>query len=793
MTKDESLKGQVNHLLKLRAGGNTLDGTGEDPPALAWRPLIFTPAEAEQREALDLLLSSPEVLHVHDTLAAQLQELAVTDNPADRLDRPGQQPPLERAVEGLLAGVAAERYGRWVYFPWSRRLVRLLSPDHFARLRSDRNRLKILTTEQQILSEKTIGVLGLSVGSASAVTMAMEGVGGHFRLADKDTLSLSNLNRLRVDLHDIGVKKTVLAARSMYQVNPFLDIRCFHRGVSRSTAGEFLGTEKDLDLLVEECDDMPLKLSIRYQARARGIPVIMETSDRGMLDVENFKNEPARLPFHGLLGACTPETLETMDPVEVGKSMIGGLDASTKLLASLVAKEEGKLSTWPQLASAVTLGGAVITDTARRILLEELHCSGRYYVDLEQLIRAPEPVDGDQNDTPAPAKGGSAVGGAELLGELQAAGLDRAVPPRPGPDLRILEQIVRAGNKAPSAGNSQPWRFLYHGGRLLCLTPRDRQWTVLDFQGGATLAAHGAVAENMSIAAAARGHATKVRPLPLEHPRLSCVLTFDASSEALPDAALEPLIRARQTNRRRVHDGLRGPGPMDAADLEAMASACAERQGAVRFLQQRPQLDRIGQLIGAGDRITLLDRTLAGELMAEIRWSSQDVQQTRDGIDVRSLELGPAERFGLQAFVFKKPLAWLLKTAGLGYKLEELSVDWIASASSVGLITVDEVGPGAYFQGGRAMQRLWLAATQRGVYVHPMTALPYLLARMEQGGEQLSDSVKRDLSRVETGFRELFPRAAGTTEVLLFRLGRADPPTCGSLRRGVEGILEVLP
>jgi hypothetical protein len=49
--------------------------------------------------------------------------------------------------------------------------------------------------------------------------------------------------------------------------------------------------------------------------------------------------------------------------------------------------EIGKsITTWPQLASSVVLGGAVTTDIARRILLEQHTRSGRFYVDLEELI-----------------------------------------------------------------------------------------------------------------------------------------------------------------------------------------------------------------------------------------------------------------------------------------------------------------------------------------------------------------------------------------------------------------------
>ena len=47
-----------------------------------------------------------------------------------------------------------------------------------------------------------------------------------------------------------------------------------------------------LDLVVEECDSLDVKFMVREEARERRIPVIMETSDRGVLDVERFDLEP---------------------------------------------------------------------------------------------------------------------------------------------------------------------------------------------------------------------------------------------------------------------------------------------------------------------------------------------------------------------------------------------------------------------------------------------------------------------------------------------------------------------
>lgn len=81
---------------------------------------------------------------------------------------------MDDACEGMPSG----RHGNWVRYPWSRRLVHLLPRERFRLVRTDRNRDKITRGEQGTLLAGRIGVIGLSVGEAAALTCAMEGVGG---------------------------------------------------------------------------------------------------------------------------------------------------------------------------------------------------------------------------------------------------------------------------------------------------------------------------------------------------------------------------------------------------------------------------------------------------------------------------------------------------------------------------------------------------------------------------------------------------------------------------------------
>ena len=61
--------------------------------------------------------------------------------------------------------------------------------------------------------------------------------------------------------------------------------------------------------------------------------------------------------------------------------MIGVETLSTRLRASML--EVGQtVNTWPQLASAVVMGGGMAADVVRRVVLNQFTASGRWHIDL---------------------------------------------------------------------------------------------------------------------------------------------------------------------------------------------------------------------------------------------------------------------------------------------------------------------------------------------------------------------------------------------------------------------------
>lgn len=331
-------------------------------------PEILDPAKADDIARISQL-TDDETIEVVDRLSHQVEE-------------------LERIASISGENVPDNYSGVWIFYPWTRSMVRTLNHDDFRKVRTNRNQNKITSQEQDLLSSKRIGIIGMSVGRSIATTMSMERIFGHLKLADMDTLDLSNLNRLKAPIRDLGLKKTESVQRELHELDPFLSVETFDDGITAANIDDFLLGNGKLDLLIEECDNLEIKLLCRVKAKEHGIPVIMETSDRGMIDIERFDIEPDRPIFHGFLDGLNLNSLNFADP-EVRKQLLARLldfsNVSPRGLSSL--QEVGKtLLTWPQLASAVTLGGGSVTDTSRRILLGEFDSSGRYYVDLHELI-----------------------------------------------------------------------------------------------------------------------------------------------------------------------------------------------------------------------------------------------------------------------------------------------------------------------------------------------------------------------------------------------------------------------
>lgn len=699
-------------------------------PAGAWRAILLrdTPFDSE---LLEVLRADPSV-EVHDALAGLRAEL--------------------QAVRGMDGGAHHEP-PVWVYYPWRRRLVHLLGPIGFRAVRLDRNRNKITTAEQQAFSRARIGVIGLSVGHAIAHTLALEGLCGELRLCDFDRLELSNLNRIPATVMDLGVNKAVVAARRIAEIDPYLDVQVHADGLTQDNIADVVD---GLDLVIEECDSLDMKLAVRQAARERHVPVIMETSDRGLLDVERFDIEPDRPPFHGLLGHITGAELAGLpmrEKVPYALAILDPPELSARMAAS-IAEIDQTVSTWPQLGGDVTLGAATVAAVVRRLLRGDPVASGRTRIDLDQAIhalRAPPPP--------------------MVVGEGERVEVEE-----PPADPR--EAIVHAATLAPSGGNAQPWQITMHDTRMqLTIAPQRTSRMDVHFRGSAV--ALGAALMNARVVAAER-HILGPYEVGIGSQDLP-VATLAFGSGTDPDlAALGRAVWTRRTNR-----GTAEPAGLGDALVRALERSAAAEGGRLRIFVDPAHRSEIGGLLGAADRMRYLDPTLHAEMMGELRWPGEDMAL---GLDVRTLQLDRGDLAKL-AVARRPDVMALLAAWGTGNALGEPTRDRVRDSSAVLVVTVPGHELVDYVRGGMALERVWLTAEHHGLGLQPVSPV-FVYARDQADDAALVAAAEAPALR---HLAEAFSATTGIERqeslVLVLRLTHAPSPAVRSRRLPLDAVV----
>lgn len=346
-----------------------------------YKPTIFNlEAESERRNFIDFKEKNTDVYFI-DNLGEQKHELNLVEN---------SKLISHTILNTNIKSSTNDNDGVWVYFPWKRTAVKILNKDKYSKLRLSRNHNLINQDEENILKKATISIAGLNVGNPGAVCLVLEGIGYNIKLADFDILSVSNLNRFRAGLPDIELNKAIISARQMYEINPFLNIEVYDKGIDNDNMEHFLNFPK-VDILIEETDNLKLKINIREIAKKNKIPVLMVTGngENVLVDVERYDYE-YNIPL--LSGFLSDSTINKIKAVETGR---GTYEERINLAMDFMDKKYldprlvesfmqvgNTLAGIPQLAESSFLRGAVICHFTKHILLKHEIPSGRYSVSM---------------------------------------------------------------------------------------------------------------------------------------------------------------------------------------------------------------------------------------------------------------------------------------------------------------------------------------------------------------------------------------------------------------------------
>ena len=731
-------------------------------------PEFYRITNIDERAALAALLGEKPHLKVFDTIHNQLKDLIKGLNPKVIFN----DTTISEAITKYLDGTDPDHYGVWVYYPWAEKLVHMLDKEEFIQVRTGRNKHKITQEEQDQLIQKKIGVIGLSVGQSVSLTLAIERGCGELRIADFDLLDLTNLNRIRAGVSNVDLKKTVIVAREIAEIDPFLKVVCFHEGITEENIDAFITDNGKLDLLIDECDGIDIKILCRLKARAYQIPVLMEASDRGTIDIERFDLDPARPILHGYiehLDVSKVKFLKTNEEKVPYILPIAGVETlSTRMKASMMEIEQ-TITSWPQLASAVAYGGGITADLSRRILLEQLSISGRFFVDIEEIISDPKTEDSQQVQSFSEEKISF-----EEIGILANKVKINAIPDRVPLEEKELNEIMATARQAASAGNNQPWKWYYENDALYLFHDAERSFSFANQDNIVAYLAFGLALESIRLKAESLGLIAHELTFPDKNvtPLIAAIQFSKAASNHKKDP-LADFTGIRHTNRN-------APKTQKSIGTDLLQEIKEETElikGAkFYFTEDVNSINTMAQVMGEADKLRLFTPTGHHELFnTELRWTKEQSKETGDGLDLTSFELTPLEAIGMR--LAKDPQVLnLLKDWKMGSGLERMSRKAGIASSAIGLITMSSYDAVNFIEGGKAIERAWVTANKNKISVHPMTA-SILHFNVLKFGKALNDDefLKGKFAHLNSLFYKCFPDT-GENEipVFLFRLFYAE-------------------
>lgn len=349
-------------------------------------PELFDLSRAGDRERFEALLASGAVRAVSDDYEEEQRELFGIRHPA-QVYAPGFEEAFQEHFRALSTDAPLSRHGRWVYYPWRSVVSHILPEDEYHLVRTARNQNLITKEEQEKFYDATIGIGGLSVGSSVAIAIALGGGGKRMKLADMDRLALSNTNRVLAGADRLGLPKVELAARTVYEINPYAEVELYPDGLTRENISAFFD---GLDIVIDELDNLAVKYLIREQAKARKLPVVMaaDNGDNAVVDIERYDQDPQPPFFHGRMGEVSYDSLKNLDKFGIGKMItkhVGPENVTERMQQSLT--EMGKtIVSWPQLGGAALLNGAAVAYCVRKILAGQPLEENRALVSLDEKL-----------------------------------------------------------------------------------------------------------------------------------------------------------------------------------------------------------------------------------------------------------------------------------------------------------------------------------------------------------------------------------------------------------------------
>ena len=352
-----------------------------------------------------------------------------------------------------------------------------------------------------------------------------------------------------------------------------------------------------------------------------------------------------------------------------------------------------------------------------------------------------------------------------------------------------VHKILRAGVEAPSGDNLQQWRFEVTGTSISVYIPAfTKPPQLLERDCFSLYFSHGALIENIAIAADHFGYYADVTLFP-EPSNPMYTARIELREDLIDhDLNLYSYIHKRRTNRL-AHAKV----PLTTEQKEVLSSVPArlELNARIAIVEDAVCIKTIAHALVTQVRMIFSHRELHSDFYSTLRFSAKSARRTRDGLDLRTLELAPHERFTLQFLMRPWPVVRFLRAFKFyNFVAYMESLRYRKSSAYLAIIAPTPTKPHEYVTAGRMTEHLWLLATKLGLAVQP-THATYMIADMLKDpgiAASFSPDQLKCIRESVAALNQAYGVKVGESTLFSMRVGTAVREVMHSHRRPLEVI-----
>jgi hypothetical protein len=335
-------------------------------------------------------------------------------------------------------------------------------------------------------------------------------------------------------------------------------------------------------------------------------------------------------------------------------------------------------------------------------------------------------------------------------------------------------KIINACILAPSADNSQPFKFQWTDNKLNLYIDRERSGKASDNRFILSDIAMGAVIENACIMANSMGFKDSVFLFPNKDDDLHvAVIIFvsSLSSNELDDSLFDQ-IPLRHTDRRFPFIG-------DVTDnfINNISSLINDTGSKVTAFNSKNEIKDILPTIEKAEKIRFESKILHNELFSTVNFNKG---QSKEGMSVSELAI---EKFAIPVFKLIKNWKWMNRFNSFGASsmmaIRSVRIPILLSPCLL-LVSIKNKNRDCVVNGGRAMQRIWLKSSKENYSIQPYAAPGVMSFEFAEFEDNFKDKIK------EIG-SEMNKIADGDFGLIFLRIGKhKDGCTSKTGRRNIN-------